>query len=328
MEIIDFKNKIDNKKLKQVAKCIKYGGIIAFPTETVYGIGANALDKNAVDKIYKIKERNKDKPLIVLVSSMEMLNSIVKNINHIHKKLIDNFWPGSLTILFEKKSVLPDNVTAGLDTIAVRIPGNEIALKLICNIGVPITAPSANLSGKLSIIDANVVCEQLKDKVDFVIDGGISGSGIESTIVKVEDGIVKILRSGKIRKEDIEKIGLKVVQYDNNIYNHYDIGKELIMVSGDEISFNEKINSYLKMDNIKSVGIISSEKYYNNINFKVDKYISIDEDCSVVLKNLFNTLNDISNMDVDTFFIQSFDDNKIGSIISDKIREIKNIKFI
>ncbi len=329
MEIIDFKEKIDTNKLKIISKCIIDGGIVAFPTETVYGIAANALDEVAIDKVYKIKNRDKNKPLIILINDYNMLNSIVKNINEVHKKLIDNFWPGPLTILFEKKEILPVNITGGSNLVGVRIPSNEIALKIICNTGVPITAPSANLSGKLSIIDASVVCEQLENKVDYVIDGGISEIGIESTIVKVEEGIVKIIRNGKIQKEDIEKLGINVqIQDSFKNFNHYDIGKEIIMVNGDETSFNEKVNSYLEYNNNKSIGVISSLKYYENLNLKVDKFINLEENGEIVLKNLFNTLNYVSDTNIDTFFIQNFENSNVGNIINDKIKEIKNIKFI
>lgn len=331
MKFIDFKNNIDYNKLKTVAGCIVNGGVVVFPTETVYGIGANALNEKSVDRIYKIKGRNKNNPLIVLVSDTNMLNSIVKDVNYIHRKLMKKFWPGALTIIFERKDVLPDNVTGGLDTVAVRIPGNEIVLQLIRNANVPITAPSANISGKLSIVDAKVAYEQLKDKVDYIVDGGITEIGIESTIVKVENDIVKILRKGKIQKEDIEKIGLKVeIEEKEKDGNHYTMDKELVMITEGKLKFNEKINAFMKLreNENKKIGIISSEEYYEQLNFKVDKYINIGEDYDTVLKNIFNILNDANNTDIDLFFTQSFENNNNGNIIMDKIREVKNIKII
>lgn len=331
MKVIDFKENIDYSSLKMLSKCIKNGGVIVFPTETVYGIGANALDEKAVDRIYKIKGRNKAKPLIVLVNDIDMLNSIVENVNDIHKKLIENFWPGALTIIFEKKDILPDNVTGGLSTVGVRIPGNEIVMQLICNAGVPITAPSANISGRLSIVDAKVVYGELRDKVDYIVDGGVTGIGIESTIVKVENGIVKILRKGKIQKEDIEKIGLQV-QIDEKCTNenHYMIDKELVMITEGKTKFNEKINSFLSLseNENKKIGVISSDEYYERLDLKVDKYINIGEDYDNILKNIFSILNDANNTDIDIFFTQSFENNENGNVIMDKIREVKNIKII
>lgn len=328
-KIIDLK-KDDNYNIEECAKCVKNGGVIIFPTETVYGIGTNALDKEAVDKIFTVKGRKSDNPLIVLVSNTLMLDKIVCNINEIHKKLMEEFWPGPLTIIFDKKDVLPDNVTGGLNTVGVRIPGNSIARNLIEKIGVPITAPSANISGKLSIVDANIAYSEFCGKVDYIIDGGISDIGIESTIVKVENGIVKILRCGSILKEDIEKLGIKV-EFSSvpSLKNkHYDIGSEAIIVTGEDEEITQKIDEYLTYDIDKKVGIIGSCKNYDIFSSKVDKYIKLEDDNNSNMKNLFSILNEAREADVDVFLIEEIKNTGSGKVIMNKLMQVSDNKII
>lgn len=324
-KLIDLKK---NDNIEECAKCVKNGGVIIFPTETVYGIGTNALDKEAVDKIFTVKGRKSDNPLIVLVSNTIMLNKIVSNINEIHRKLIENFWPGPLTIIFDKKDVLPENVTGGLDTVGVRIPGNSVTRKLIEKIGVPITAPSANISGKLSIIDASVAYKEFNGKVDYIIDGGISDIGIESTIIKVENGIVKILRCGSILKEDIEKLGIEVefssIPSRNN--KHYDIESDAIVVTGDDTDIINKIDEYISNDIDKKIGIIGSFKNYDLFSKRVDKYIKLDEDNT--MKNLYNILNEAKEADIDVFLIESVKNTNESQVIMNKLMQVSNNKII
>ena len=198
-------NKNIDLKIKEAAEIIKNGGIVVFPTETVYGIAANGLNSEAVKKIYIAKEREERKPLILLISDEEMLNKIVQNISPIEKKLMETFWPGPLTIILKKKSCVPDIVTGGKETVGVRMTSGEIAQKLIKACGVPLTAPSANISGKPTGIKVEEIFEELKHKVDYIIDGGSAKDDITSTIVEVIDGIPHILREGKITIKEIEE---------------------------------------------------------------------------------------------------------------------------
>lgn len=196
----------NTKNLKIAANIIKKGGIVIFPTETVYGIGTNGLDEEAVKKLYEVKDRTLNKPISLLVSNFDMINQVAKDITEMEYKIMKNFFPGPLTIILNKKSCVPDILTAKGNTVGIRMPDNEIALKLIELSGVPIATPSANISGRPSGIDIEDIKKDFEGKVDLFIDSGKSKIGNGSTIVKVEDNEIKILRQGIITKEQIEDI--------------------------------------------------------------------------------------------------------------------------
>ena len=179
---VNIKNKIDYNKLKKPAEVIKQGGIVIFPTETVYGIGTNGMDAEAIEKLYKIKERPYHKPISLLVSDIHMVNSIAKDITDLEYKLMEKFFPGPLTIILKKKNIVPDILTAGQNTVGVRIPSGKIARKLIEYVGKPIATSSANISGKPSKTNMKNVMEEFKEQVDYFIDGGKSEIGIASTV--------------------------------------------------------------------------------------------------------------------------------------------------
>lgn len=194
---------MNENQIEIAAQIIKSGGLVAFPTETVYGLGANALNPLAVAKIFEIKERPSFDPLIVHIASIDVLKTITENpgINVI--RLAEKFWPGPLTIVLPKSKLIPDIVTSGLSTVGIRMPDNEIALKLIRASDCPIAAPSANKFGQLSPVSARHVKKQLPD-VDYIIEGGITTVGIESTIVSIEGNICTLLRPGIITFAEIE----------------------------------------------------------------------------------------------------------------------------
>ena len=201
---LNLKNNPDYIKLKEPAKIIKHGGIVVFPTETVYGIGTNGLNEKAVKKLYAIKQRPLSKPISLLVNSIDMINEIAKDITKLEYALIKEFFPGPLTIILKKKEIVPDIVTANSDTVGVRMPANEIALKLIEYSEVPIATPSANISGRTSGTNIDDIMKDFDGKVDWCIDDGPSKIGFASTIVQVVDGIPNILRQGAITEEQIK----------------------------------------------------------------------------------------------------------------------------
>ncbi|MEG0431489.1 MAG: L-threonylcarbamoyladenylate synthase [Anaerovoracaceae bacterium] len=210
METMYFKPTIEN--IKEAAQVIRDGGLVAFPTETVYGLGANALDEEAVKKVYEAKGRPSDNPMIVHIASATGLSELVEELSSDAKEIIKAFWPGPLTLVLKKKSIVPKVTTGGLKTVAVRMPANEIALKLIEEAGVPIAAPSANLSGRPSPTTARHVLEDLDGRIDVVVLGGACDVGIESTVLDVSTPVPIILRPGKISAEEISKvIGLEVM---------------------------------------------------------------------------------------------------------------------
>ncbi len=209
---LDFKNIVEYEKLKEPAKIIRSGGIVVFPTETVYGIGTNGLDENAVKRLYDIKNRPLTKPISLLVSDMTMINEVAQDISELEYRLMESFFPGPLTLILQKKNIVPDILTANQDTVGIRMPSCEITRKLVQFANVPIAAPSANISNKPSGTNLNDIMPDFKNKVDYFIDAGESKLGIASTIVKVINDIPHILRQGSITKEQIEKvIGKEVI---------------------------------------------------------------------------------------------------------------------
>lgn len=336
-KIIDFKENINDKELKEITNAIKNSKLVVFPTETVYGIGANALDKNAVDKIFIAKGRPTDNPLIVHVSDKEMIDNITFDISEIERMLIDEFMPGPITIILKKKDIIPDNVTCGLETVGIRMPENEIAREIIKKSGVPIAAPSANVSGKPSGTNVNDIKDELSGKVDYIVDGGVSNVGIESTVVKVEKDIVNILRPGKVTPDDIEKLGVKVkldIHTFSNVnkkekvaspgmkHRHYaPNAKSVLVYSNSELDMIQKIKDIVKekssnYKNIFVIGFNEHKQFFNNIN-----YISFGskENLNEVSKNIFSTLRLLDKEKCDFCIIEGVKKEGIGIAILNRL---------
>ena len=276
--ILDFKEKINDKDLKRCAESIKNGNLVIFPTETIYGIGADGLNETAVKKIYEAKGRKSDNPLILHISNKNMINDIAKNIGDIELKLIDAFFPGPLTIIFEKKDCVPSIVTGGLNTVAVRMPSNEIANKLIEYANTPIAAPSANVSGRPSGTNVSDIIDELGSKVDYIIDGGDSKIGVESTVIRVIDGNIHILRPGYITFDMLSLYAPVIVdehvlgelKKDDIVlspgmkYTHYAPNTKCVMVYSDD---KDKMIAKMKEFNTDNTLVICNEentKYFNN----------------------------------------------------------------
>lgn len=235
--------------LFKAAELIKNGGVVAIPTETVYGLAANAYDSEACAKIFKAKGRPQDNPLIIHISSIDMLEKSVKYIPPLALRLADEFWSGPLTMIFLKKDIVPDTTSGGLDTVAVRMPDNKATLKLIELCGVPLAAPSANLSGSPSPTSAQHVYNDMQGKIPLIIDGGECRTGLESTVICFTDGGkgIKILRPGAVTAEMLSSFA--AVETDKNVfakpdenekvispgvkYKHYSPKAEIIIVEAD-----------------------------------------------------------------------------------------------
>lgn len=209
---IDLRNNLNLEELKEPAKIIKDGGIVIFPTETVYGIGTNGFNEESVRKIYELKKRDFNKPISLLVSNMEMVKTVAENITNLERALMKQFWPGPFTIILKKKKIVPDILTANGETVGVRMPSGIIAKQLIEYAGVPIATPSANISGNPSGTNIDDIRNDFEGKVDCIIDSGISELGVASTIVKVIDGIPHVLREGTITKKQIQEVASKVIK--------------------------------------------------------------------------------------------------------------------
>lgn len=205
MEYIDIKASYTEDDIKRISESIKLGRIIVLPTDTVYGIATSPFNEESVKKIYSLKERNLSKPCNILVSNVNMIEKVTKSISEIEGKIIKEFFPGALTIIFDKNDVIPSVVTSGLDTIGIRMPDNKFLLELIENIGYPILATSLNLSGKQAEINIKNLPDKIEKNVDMIVDAGDAKIKRASTIVKVEGKKIKILREGPITKEEIER---------------------------------------------------------------------------------------------------------------------------
>lgn len=330
---INLKNTTDYSSLKEIGTSLKNGGLVVFPTETVYGIGANGLDTEAVSKIYKAKGRASDNPLILHISNIEMLNTITKNISEIEHKLINSFFPGPFTLILERTNIVPNVVTANLDTVAVRMPSNNIAKTLIDYAGVPIAAPSANISGKPSGTNIDDILEELGNKVDYIVDGGSCNIGLESTVVRVIDGIPTILRPGKITKEDIlATIGKVAV--DKHIFEkcntnetvlspgmkhkHYAPNTKCIMVYSDNNdNLVNKIND-LTTDN-KNVLVISTTENIGKYNAKYILDVGSKYNLNEISKNIFTTLRKVDTYNTDLVIIEGVTKEGIGLAIMNRL---------
>jgi len=322
---------IDLNKIKEAAKSIRKGELVLFPTETVYGIGANALDKKAVDKIFIAKGRAGDNPLIVHISDYYMLSDLVQNVGEIEQKLIDEFWPGPLTIIFDRKKCIPNNVTANLETVGIRMPSNEIARRLIEYTKFPIAAPSANISGKPSGTKIEDIIEELDGKVDYILDAGQTDIGVESTVIRVIDNKVHILRPGKITVEDIQKLGIDVVVEKQIMeeckqtekvmspgmkYRHYAPNtKCLLIYSLDTNKLINKINEEIeKNKNVLVLGRTSNLDKYKTKN-KLDMGDSLEQ----ISKNIFSLLRKVDSYKVDLVIIEGVKKEGLGLAIMNRL---------
>ncbi len=342
-EIIKINKENKEKVLEKGAHIIQNGGLVVFPTETVYGLGANALDENAVSKIFLAKGRPGDNPLIVHINKISDLQKIVSSVSDTQKKIMDAFWPGPLTIIFDKKENVPQNVSGGLSTVAVRMPAHDFARELIEKAGVPIAAPSANISGKPSSTLGEYAKKDLFGKVDLIIDEGSSDIGVESTVVKIEKEGLYILRPGAITKEMIEReIYLPVYMAEKKedlkaspgtLYKHYapKANLELVKISNGktqeqtETTIREKILTRAKdceAEN-KTVGIIGTEenaefykKYYPNVFI-----LGSQNNLLQVSKNLYKGLRFFDDHNVDIILCESFSEEGIGQAIMDRLKK-------
>lgn len=313
--IIDAKDQLERNGILKAAEIIKNGGLVAFPTETVYGLGANAFLKDAVDKIFVAKGRPQDNPLIVHVSSIEMLKMCAEIEDDRVFKLIENFWPGPLTLILKKKDIIPDNVSAGLDTIGIRMPDNRIALELIKLSNVPIAAPSANVSGKPSPTEAKHVIEDLYGKVDVIIDGGRCSFGLESTIVDLTAKKPCILRPGAVPFSALKEV-LDDIEYDESVlsngsiskpkapgmkYRHYAPEAKMVVIKGRIDRRVDKLNEIKKDLEIKGfkVGVLCFYETSPNFISQYKLILGSMFDMNECATNLFSKLREFNKLKVD-----------------------------
>ncbi len=314
--------------ISAAAQIIKQGGTVAFPTETVYGLGADALNPEAVQKIFQAKGRPQDNPLIVHIADTEQLDVLAKEVSDSARNLMDAFWPGPLTLIFRRRDIVPDVTTCGLDTVAVRMPDNPVAIALIRQAGTPIAAPSANISGRPSPTTAEHVIADLSGRIDAVIDGGPVRVGVESTVLDMTSDIPVLLRPGEVGVEQIrEYVGEVLIGYtDTQVgageavrspglkYTHYSPETRLVLVRGtssavvDRIS--ELVNEYRQM-NIR-VGLLVTNETAEQVSADKVFLLGSRYDTSAIASNLFAGLRHLDLEDVDVIIAD-------GSIGSDRV---------
>lgn len=334
----------DIQYINEAADIIYKGGVVAFPTETVYGLGANALNEEAVDKIFKAKGRPQDNPLIVHVASKNIEN-LVKEVPKVAKDLIDKFWPGPLTIILNKKDIIPNRTSANLESVGIRMPNNEIALKLIELSGCPIAAPSANISGRPSPTEVDRCIEDLDGKVDYIIGWKKSDVGVESTIVDCTAMPPVILRPGGITLEMLREVCSEITidkaiqgKPDANLkpkapgmkYRHYAPKAKLQIIKGNKEKTIEKINEIVQnyIDNQKRVAILSTEEISNR--FPLGEIISLGSEKNLydVARNLFEALRQCDDLNVDFIICQAFEDKGVGLAIMNRLNKAAGFNIL
>ena len=328
---------IDMDAINEASKVLKNGGVVAVPTETVYGLAGNALLDEVSHKIYAAKGRPSDNPLIVHISDIDDLYKLSKNVPEEAISLAKKFWPGPLTMVLEKSNIVPDTITGGLGTVAIRMPNNKIVLELISKSGIYLAAPSANTSGRPSPTTAEHVISDLEGKIDMVIDGGKVGIGIESTIVDLTSTIPVILRPGFITKGDLEEV-VGNVEIDKAIlqknankgfipkapgmkYKHYAPKADMLVVLGDEDKVVDKIN-ILSKEKIKEgmVGIIATEQTVNRYNKDVIvKVVGSRLDEATIANGLYDILREFDKTDVKYIYSEGFVDDELGQAIMNRL---------
>lgn len=333
--IEEMDQQLNDRGIRKAGEILKNGGLVAFPTETVYGLGANALDERAAARIYEAKGRPSDNPLIVHIAEMADLYGIAAEVPKKAEALAKAFWPGPLTMIFKKNDIVPYGTTGGLDTVAVRMPRHELACALIRAGGGYIAAPSANTSGRPSPTKASHVEEDLSGKIDMIIDGGSVGIGLESTIVDMSEGTPTILRPGYINREMLEEVigPVKVDQAllidDASIhpkapgmkYKHYAPKANLIILEGEEQDVISKINELIQQE-IQcggSPGVIASDETAGAYTGGMVKSIGTRNDELSIAQNLYGILREFDELEVTQIFSEAFETPKMGQAIMNRL---------
>ncbi len=321
--------------LRQAGQVLKAGGLVAFPTETVYGLGGDGLNKESSKKIYAAKGRPSDNPLIIHIVDMNALPHIVSNVTSEVEKVAGGFWPGPLTMILPKSDNVPDETTGGLKTVAVRMPSHKVARKLIEYAGGYVAAPSANASGKPSPTLAKYVVEDMDGRIDMIIDGGEVGIGLESTIIDMTVNPPQILRPGFITEEMLEQV-LGSVDVDRTIlsgdsklapkapgmkYRHYAPKGQLTIVTGNP----ENVVRYINEQSLearkagKKVGIIGSEELLTDYRADSVKSAGKRDDEQAIAHNLYRILREFDDENVEVIYSESFDNGGMGQAIMNRL---------
>lgn len=326
-------NNIDMGIIREMAEKIKNGETVIFPTETVYGLGANAMDEDAAKKIYVAKGRPSDNPLIVHIADIEEVDKIALEVGEKAKKAMENFWPGPLTIILKKKEIVPNVTSGGLSTVAIRMPSNKIANALIRESKTQIAAPSANISGRPSPTKAEHVVKEMSGRVSGIIMGGDCDFGLESTVVDFSEDKPMILRPGSITKEMLEEvlgevsIDPSLTKKEDNIkakapgmkYKHYSPNAQVYIVKGEENNVITKMNELSRKNHAenKKTGIMCMSKDVDK--FECDYVVDLGKDYDEVASNLFDALIKMDEAKMDIVYSVCFESCGVGQAIMNRL---------
>lgn len=340
------KNNIDMGAIQQAGQIIRNGGLVAFPTETVYGLGADALRAEASKKIYAAKGRPSDNPLIVHICCMEDMERIVKNVPPAARLLADAFWPGPLTMIMHKNGKVPYETTGGMDTVAIRMPSDPVALAFIKAGGGYIAAPSANTSGRPSPTLAGHVYEDMSGKIEMILDGGAVGIGIESTIIDLTEEIPTILRPGYITMEMAAKVIDDIVMDQGLMsasgafgckpkapgmkYKHYAPKADMFLVEGASGQVIAKINELAKQGiaSGRKVGILATEETIGSYGHGVVLSIGARQEEETIAHNLYRILREFDESGVDIIYSESFSTPQMGQAIMNRLLKAAGYQVI
>ena len=327
----------DDESLRLAGRLLREGKVVGIPTETVYGLGANALDTKAVGDIFKAKGRPQDNPLIVHISEFSQLEGLVDEIPELAKKCAEQFWPGPLTMIFKKKPIIPDTTSGGLDTVGIRMPSNKYARKIISYAGVPIAAPSANLSGSPSPTTAMHVFKDMNGRVPAIVDGGMSAVGVESTVISFEDDSIRILRPGFISKEDlcevtdnvlIDKGVLEQLSADAVVrspgmkYKHYSPSADVTIIDADAEKFRAYVGEH---GDSETVCLVFSDSDCEGTSLR---YINYGADSKQQAQKLFDALRQLDEIGAKKAYARCPEKTGVGLAVYNRLLRAAGFQVI
>jgi len=331
--------------VREAAEILRNGGLVAFPTETVYGLGGNGLDSEVCRKIYEAKGRPSDNPLILHISQICELDAIVREVKPIAKKLMDAFWPGPMTMIFKKTDIVPMQATGGLDTVAVRFPSHLVAQAIIRASGLPIAGPSANMSGRPSPTRASHVAFDLTGKIDMIVDGGAAEWGLESTIVDVSGEIPVILRPGAVTKAMMEAI-VGGVEIDPALlskptddfqpkapgmkYTHYSPKAEIVLVKGERLDVAHAVNRLAEIERRQGrrVGVLATEETKHLYDCDVVLSLGSRVQLEKIGAKLFKHLRKFDFLEVDKVYAEVFEEDGEGMAVMNRLNKAAGYRVI
>ena len=327
-----------NLSIDEAVQLLQEGEAVAFPTETVYGLGADAIRSEAIDKIYLAKGRPSDNPLIIHIGAFEQIKDYAREVPQKAQQLIDAFWPGPLTIILPKQDCLADNATAGLDSVGIRMPSHPVAMELLKKVNLPIAAPSANTSGRPSPTSAEHVVDDLDGRIAGIVDGGEVNIGLESTVIDCTVEPPIILRPGEVTREEIEAVigkvdidkSLKDIEFTPKSpgmkYKHYAPNAPLTIIKGNHDFFQKVIDEAKSQE--KKIGLLVTEENKEKYDADIVLVCGSQNDLLSVAQRLYDVLREFDEHDIDIIYSESFPDSGLGEAIMNRLLKASGYQVI